>query len=187
TSKFEDLSMSTLIDINFHPIFCTQLFLWVIAALAGLFCNQIIRYFKFDRKYRILRFGNSWYYFFSGEVLDFPDIEGSSKEIDYVFVDALVKAGSKEILYIGILSDYDLATNGGLKSFTLKGAKRRYLDSNETGNHPLKDNPPSTEKEIEAYNEQLLEKYYTIPSNLLVIPFDQNVVNINFRYYGDDE
>lgn len=164
--------------ISFSTIVLYQLSLWIIAALLGLMINSLVRHFKWDRTYRIFRFGNSWYYYFSGEAIEFPNIEGNAKEIDCIFVDTLVKAQGKEILYIGILSDYELSANGGLKSFSLKGAKRRFLVQ---GNEPS-----STQRELQS-EAAILDEYYSIPSNVLVIPYNDNVININFRYYADDE
>ena len=166
-------------NVDFEVVIFFQTALWIVAVIFGLMMNSLVRYFRLDRKYRIFRFGNSWYYYFSGEAIEFPDIGEDSKEIDYIFVDVLVKAEGKEILYIGILSEYDLSSNGGLKSFSLKGAKRRFLED--------KNNDVSLKDNRELTPEELSSKYYSIPSNLLVIPFNENVLNINFRYFGDDD
>lgn len=164
---------------NLNVIIVTQFILWVVATLLGFFFNSIIRYFKWDRKYRSFRFGNSWYYYFSGEAIEFPDIDGDAKEIDYVFVDVLLKAEGREILYIGVLSEYQLSENGGLKSIALKGTKRRFMEDNN-------DSYISSDQKMELTEAELLSKYYTIPSNLFIIPYNENVLNINFRYFGDD-
>jgi len=178
-SRETELCQQLFNEVSFSSIIIYQLTLWAFATFLGLMFNSLIRYFKWDRKYRILRFGNSWYYYFSGEAIEFPDIGGNAKEIDCVFVDTLVKSQGKEILYIGVLSDYELSANGGLKSFSLKGAKRRYLDA--ASEH-------LTSQQREGRSEvEILDDYYSIPSNLLVIPYNENVVNINFRYYADDE
>jgi hypothetical protein len=46
--------------------------------------------------------------------------------IDFVFVDVLVKMEKNNLLYSGILVDYQLAGDGGLKSIYLRGAHRKY-------------------------------------------------------------
>lgn len=173
------LTKAVFDGVDFEVVMFFQAALWIIAVIFGLMINSLVRYYRLDRKYRIFRFGNSWYYYFSGEAIEFPDIGEDSKQIDYIFVDALVKAEGREILYIGILSEYDLSSNGGLKSFSLKGAKRRFLeDSNESA--ALTDNRDLTAADLSS-------KYYSIPSNLLVIPYNENVININFRYFADDD
>lgn len=160
-------------SLDLHSLLVYQLILWLIAAGIGFFFNGIIRYFKWDRKSRILRFGNSWYYYLSGEAVEFPDMNGNASEIDFVFADVLIKAKNQEILYTGLLSDYELSSNGGLKSIALKGVKRRFLNGSEY------------ESNSEIFSRGS-NPYYTVPSDLFVIPFNSEVVNINLRYYQDD-
>jgi hypothetical protein len=178
TYKYSKLT-SEFNKINFHYLIIYQLVLWVISALLGFLTTSLIRYYKLDRKYRLFRFGNSWYYYFSGEAIEFPDIDGNANDIDYIFVDVLIQSEGKEIIYVGILSDFELSQNGGLKSIALKGAKRRILgSSSEKLSHEIKKN---------RTDEQILEDYYTIPSNHLIIPYSEKILNINFRYYSDNE
>lgn len=165
--------------VNLGVIVVSQFVIWGVSALFGFMFNSVVRSLKWDRKYRSFRFGNSWYYYFSGEAIEFPDIGGDAKQIDYVFVDVLVKTETKEVLYIGVLSEYHLSNNGGLKSIALKGAKRRFLTE--------KDKYLSSEEREELSEDEILSKYYTIPSNLFVIPYNENVVNVNFRYFADDD
>ncbi len=165
--------------IDFHSLIVYQLIIWAISALIGFLTTSLIRFYKLDRKYRLFRFGNSWYYYFSGEAIEFPDIDENADAIDYIFVDVLIQSEGREIIYVGILSDFELSQNGGLKSIALKGAKRRVLGApSEKLSHAERQN--RTEEEI-------LKEYYTIPSNHLIIPYSEKILNINFRYYSDNE
>jgi hypothetical protein len=148
-------------------LFGYLILLLVLASYAGLLVNQMVRKFKWDARTKFFRFGNIWYYYFSGRYLDFPNVQGSSNQIDLVFVDVLVKSGEKDILYVGLCDEYNLSEGGGLESIGLKGVKRRYLEHTNV--------------------DQKIEKTdYIIPANLFVIPINESIVNINFRYFSAD-
>lgn len=85
---------------------------------------MIVRYFKLDIKWKLLRFKNQWYYVFSGEINSFKKFKGNSNSIDLIgsisgaenqykyyppHVDILVdECGTNANLYSGYLVDYDL-------------------------------------------------------------------------------
>ncbi len=126
----------------------------------GFFFRKIIRYFKWDRKYRFFRFSNKWYYIFSGECLDFPDVNGSYEEIGVKIVNLLCDIGSGEsVIYSGYFSDYYLDGQGKLESIQISEPYRRFLS---------KDNKQKN-------------RFYDIPSRYLLIPAE-TIVNINMLY-----
>lgn len=136
-----------------------NLSLWGIAAILGWTSMKAVRAFKLDRKYLLFRFGNLWHYLLSGEILDFPKISGESKNIGFALLDVLVKDADKSIIYSGELVAYELASEGGLSTITLKNVYRRYLEDDE--------------------NE---DKYYDMPGEFFVIPYAR-IVNLNIDYY----
>lgn len=134
---------------------------YIVGGLTGYFGKKIIRFTKLDRKVKLFRFQNEWHYLFSGEILDFPRVSGKSEDIDFSYVDVLVKSDEGSIIYMGILSDYILSRDGGLDRIYLREVKRRYLrDDNHT-----KD-----------------ETYYQLPGEFFVISSSQ-IINIHITYY----
>lgn len=134
--------------------------------IGGLLSNKLVLFARLDRRFTLLRFSNQWEYLMTGKCLDFPSYEGSSDYVDYVFVDVLTKANEKSIIYVGRLEEYYLGEQGKLDSLVLSSPKRRLLEEDDN-------------KAIETS-----EKYYSIPSDLFIIPFS-DIVNINLRYFKD--
>ncbi len=133
--------------------------IWIVAALAGYLSQKTVRVFKLDRKLRFFRFNNEWHYILSGEILDFRSMEGSSTNVNYVYVDALVDKGGSSIIYTGRLREYFLSRDGELDSICLTQVKRRNYEG-QSGVH----------------NE--------IPGEFMVIRAG-DILNLNVRYYKD--
>jgi len=70
----ENPSITSINNIQkyFTPIISYHLTLLVFAGFMGFIVKQFIRFNKFDRKYKLLRFQNSWHYILTGEFFDFP-------------------------------------------------------------------------------------------------------------------
>jgi hypothetical protein len=140
------------------------------AVLLGSLSKYIIRKLQIDTRFKIFRFRNYWHYLLKGEFFDFPrasfDLERDSvKEIELIYVDALVEIQAGTILYEGVLVDYELAQDGGLEQIQLKSSQRRFI---RDGNDNL---------------DILLERNnYEIPGHILVLPY-QHIVNMNLSYY----
>ena len=149
---------------NYANIFWYNMSLWIFASLLGHICRLGIRNFKWDRKYQLFRFRNRWHYYLTGEYLDFPEIPGSSENIDFRYVDILVNTNDGSIIYTGILEDYNLSKEGGLERVYLSEVKRRYLKSDGT-------------------NEIMDGRYYSLPGKLFIIPYSQ-ILNIHVTYYS---
>lgn len=152
-------------DLNFHVLIIYTAILWALAFILGYLINLVIRRSHLDKRVKIFSFDNEWYYYLSGEILDFPNIEGTSKEVGLTFVDALTKTGEETILYSGICQKFDLKEDGGLASICLTNVQRkRFLNTSDN-----KDNNGT-------------EVYKDIPSTFLVIPFEQ-IINLNVRFF----
>ncbi len=144
---------------NFNLIILYSVVLWLFSLGIGHLSRIFVRWRKLDRNYKIFRFSNIWYYLFSGEYLSFPDTPSEEQDIDFIFVDVLVNTSSGQYIYVGILVNYFLSENGGLESIHIIQPSRRKLEE---------------------------EKYYDIPSDILVIPYKE-ISNINIRYFSLDE
>ncbi len=157
-------------SFNYHVIVIYTAILWAISFAAGFFINLIIRRTHLDKRFRIFSFDNEWYYYLSGEILDFPHIEGTSKEVGLTFVDVLTKTGEETVLYSGILQKFDLKEDGGLASICLTNVQRKGFANAKTS---------------EIVNENPFKEYFNykdVPSSFLVIPFE-NILNLNVRFF----
>lgn len=137
-----------------------NLVICVLASILGYRLKQLIRKYKLDRKYKLLRYKNEWHYLVTGEILDFPNVPGEASTVDFVWVDLLVQTTEGTIIYTGVLSDYVLSKENGLDRIYLGEVVRRYLS--DDGNKKRKE--------------------YAMPGNFMVFPFG-NVINMNLTYY----
>lgn len=149
-------------ELNFHVLVIYTAILWVIAFVVGYLINLVIRRTHLDKRVKIFSFDNEWYYYLSGEILDFPHVEGTSKDVGLTFVDVLTKTGEETVLYSGICQKFDLKEDGGLASICLTNVQRKGFNNNQ--------NTPNS------------EVYKSIPSTFLVIPFE-HILNLNARFF----
>lgn len=140
----------------------------------GYLAQHIVRHFKLDRRWSWLRYDNQWHYLLTGEILETPEQRSiglpDAGVIDFIFVDVLLKLEKSNMLYSGILVDYELAADGGLRTIYLREAQRKSLGN---GQSP---------KEIETEMANRPEEYYDVAGDLLVIPYAQTL-NLNLTYY----
>lgn len=149
-----------------------QISMFCVAAFCGRLLRKIIRYYNLDRRIKILRFQNQWHYILKGEFYDFPRAnisleKDTVRDIELVFVDALIETVDGTYLYDGVLVDYELSSNGGLDTITLTQSERRKLSEDrrfdgETGN-----------------------PYYNIEGHILLLKYEE-IKNLNFTYYTLD-
>jgi hypothetical protein len=141
-----------------------------VAMLLGWQARLFVRKRKYDRRFKILRFKNSWHYLFKGEFTEFPRTSLRFKEdlsaIEVVQVDAIIELDSKTQIYMGYLADYELTSDGGLEYILLTSTKRKLIPA-------LNGNPAPPE---EKYT------FYTIPGHVVTLPFT-TIKNLNLTYY----
>lgn len=143
-----------------------------LSGAAGWATRKAVRRFKWDRRYRWLRYDNEWHYLLTGEILETSDILPiirlyDAKRIDFVVVDALVKLENSDTLYSGFLAGYELAADGGLRTIYIHSAQRKQLST------PTPEVPAS-------------DKYYPVDGHLLTLPYDQ-LLNLNISYFIDED
>jgi hypothetical protein len=68
--------------------------------------KMFVRRIKLDRKVKLFRFRNYWYYVFSGEILDFPYIKGKASNISFAYIDIMVNVNNQTIIYTGLYYDH---------------------------------------------------------------------------------
>lgn len=145
-----------------YPIFFYNLVVFGVSYLFGYLSMKCVRYFKLDRKIRMLRFSNKWHYILTGECLDFPDVPDHFEDISFKIVNVLCKVNGKSVLYTGEYFNYYIDSKGDLEAIHLKYPVRRYLDDDKA------------------------KTYYQIPSRYLVIP-SNDIININLKYINSVE
>jgi hypothetical protein len=142
------------------------------AILSALLFYYLVRKFRLDIKFKILRFKNQWFYIFSGDytffekyqrassnlVIDNPSIH---KDLMMVYADILVSNNGNTKMYTGYVVDYDLDHN----------------DINKLDKIYLKDVLKYKYKNTEKTDFDTVP----IPGDLFIIDNSQ-VVNINLTF-----
>ena len=150
------------ITANIFKIFTYFITLAIVATLSGYIIRNIVRVYKLDRKSTLLRYDNTWYYIFSGEVLDIEKYNKNklvtSDNIGQRIVDVLTKSDEKYVLYRGSLIDYQLNDSNSVDFIVLASPRKQIIGESET-----KD----------------------ISSNYFIIPYSE-VLNINIKYLEID-
>ncbi|WMN11726.1 hypothetical protein QYS49_39405 [Marivirga salinae] len=174
--------------------------IFISSAVLGIFSSKLLRAFNLDRKYKIFRFRNQWYYIFSGAVLKFQKFESArglhynnlpeNQEILMTFADIMVnnQQGVRE-LYTGYVVDYDLKQNdiSKLDKIYLLDAYR-YKKGSNSSNYYSSSNYIITQtnyhNNINLNSSEIksgTRERVGIPGDMLVIE-GENVVNINLTY-----
>jgi hypothetical protein len=167
-------------DIDFDfllsslPIFLGYILILItVAAVLGLSMRVIVRKLQLDLRFSFLKVNNEWYYLFSGEILDFLDTPGESKNVEMIQIDALVSTGDGTMVYSGTLENYFLSKENGLDRIYLSNVYRR----------KMKDDLDRTKPNVGYLERYLDERYYSMPGDLFVITYDK-IININITYHG---
>jgi hypothetical protein len=101
-----------------YPYFVLIYFgsLYVTAAGLGALSHHVVRKYRWDRKFRLLKFNNKWYYLFSPEA-----------KITGVVITATCQHKEHTSLYTGVLESYDFTAEGQLELLVLISAARAQL------------------------------------------------------------
>lgn len=137
----------------------------VTALSIGFAAKIIVRVFRLDRKFEILRYPNDWHYIFSGEILEISgDIKGAARDqIDLRYVTVCVDIGGQAVVIAGVLESYKLSPPNEVQFLILSNARRRPLDWDA------------------APGQQGTEDFYKLPGNYLIIPFHE-IKNLEIEY-----
>ncbi|MGK4567333.1 hypothetical protein [Flavobacterium sp. 3HN19-14] len=150
------------ISNNVGQISLYFILLTLFSAIISFIIRNYIRSKKIDRKNKFYQYDNTWYYLFSGEVLDIKSYnEGTitSEDVSYQFADVLVKS-DESILYSGRIAGYQLNNDNSVDFIVLAEPKK------ENRNFEIKSKVKNEIKDLDGY---------------LVIPYT-DILNINLRY-----
>ena len=180
TDKVKDVTKEFINnDIKVFLIYTA--FICLFASFIGYFSSRIIRWIGWDKKFKLFRFRNQWYYIFSGEVLKMKKFKNAHRvsyqnnitfnaETNTTFADILVSVNeNKRELYTGFVVDYDLKSEDitKLDKIYLIDAYRYKKQSTHT---PSGQNPNPA---------QTIQK--KIPGDAFILSAD-NIININLTY-----
>ena len=160
---------------------------FLFASFSGWFCSRMIRVFNLDKKYKIFRYNNQWYYIFSGEVLkmkkfeeahkfSFKNNKGDEQDTLMTYADILVSVSEqndRKELYTGYVVDYDL------KSDDISQLDKIYLI--DTHRYKKKENVKDDKDEIKDENPTLSRNRLKVPGDIFVLNA-KNIVNLNLTY-----
>lgn len=118
TNQTSPNKATEFINNGFSGFWKYELSVFATAILLGAILSRLVRLFKFDLRYKFLRFRNHWFYVFSGEINSLRkfrlakkklgDIESLTNFFSYYppHVDILVNNHSGQALYSGYVIDY---------------------------------------------------------------------------------
>jgi hypothetical protein len=178
-----ELFEPTVASIAGHPfaVITYLLSLYAFAAGLGYGAHKVVREQKLDRKTRLLRFRNEWYYLLSGEVLEWREFAEArqaagappinfEEDIDGVYLTAVVDLAEGSFLYRGVVRSFWFDKTGNLDRILLELAHRRRL---------------SADKE-ESSNDTagpLSLRYYRIDGDYFILRYSETKT-INLDYFS---
>lgn len=163
--------LSAILDPFDSQLIHYSLLTFLFSILIAFSLSRIVRSLGLDRKYKMLRYSNQWYYLFSGEILHLRKFKQQKilsrklkKQFLFAHIDALVKEEGKTKLYSGVLTDYDLSPE------KTNNIDRLYLTD--------------ARRFKKGVDNEVVSKL--IPGHLFVILGDQ-LLNINVTYVHSTE
>lgn len=155
------------------------LIVYGLSFLFGSFFSRSIRSIRWDKKFKVLRYKNQWYYIFSGEIFEFKKFKSAAnilgkaslqdQKIQLAKADVLINNGGKQELYSGYVVDYDLKPE----------------DSSKLDHLYLMDAYRYSQLELKNHNSELVHPHRVekrhIPGEIFVLNMD-SIINMNVSY-----
>ena len=149
--------------------------LYAVSALLGYIAHSIVREQKLDRKTRILRFNNQWFYLLTGEITEFKESAEVYPQVDGVFLNTVVHHGDGDYLYRGLVADFFFDKSGNLDRVLLRLVARRKLSN---------DRKPG--EEFSPYEPD--DRYYEIEGDFFVLRYSEmSTINIDYNFVTPEE
>ena len=176
--------------------FLYSLFVFTLSSFLGWVSSRVIRNRNWDKKFKLFRFKNQWYYIFSGEVLNmkkfkeahnvsFKNNKGKIQDTLMTYADILVSVSDqsdRKELYTGYVADYDLRSDDitQLDKVYLIDThrykkKEKIIDENGLELKDKQNNPKTDNKPTQSRNR------LKVPGDIFVLDA-KNIVNLNLTY-----
>ena len=113
-----------------HHIIAYFLGLYAFSFVTGRISLELVRYFRLDHRFMMVRLEDQWFYFLRGEIFSFHEFrkflpEGDkSPEICGTYISVVIPQSGKDYLYKGFLWDFHLDREGKLDRLVLHHAIR---------------------------------------------------------------
>ena len=139
------------------------------SALIGYAAHAAVRRFGLDRKTRVLRFNNQWFYLLSGEITQFKGSPDIDQEIDGVLLTTIVHHTDGDYLYRGLVADFFFDRDGSLDRVLLTlPARRKLADDRKT-------------EEIGSPESEA--RYYDIEGDYFVVKYSEmSTLNVDYLF-----
>ncbi len=139
----------------------------LVAGAAGVVLQYLILRTGLDRRTRLLRFKNHWHYTLRGGIREFPEVrslfQGNLEQVVSTSIEVLVSSSEGDLIYDGILADYELSADNQLDRLILAaGVSRRPISA---GADPLRTRA----------------EHFAVSGDFFVIPA-REIKNINISY-----
>lgn len=169
--EFFDSVLRSVVDFP-GQIFLYFVSLYASSAAVGFLAHFIVRNRKLDRKHRLLRYDNPWYYLLKGEILDFKEKgelwpETPDSISINVYLTAVVHHSQGDYLYRGIVDEFYFDKDGNLDRVLLLQAHRRKLDTDRA----------------EGDTSDPLTRYYQIIGHYFSLKYSE-IHTLNIQYFG---
>lgn len=122
-----------LYSVSSVPLFIFLYFLtlYLSSWLLGFGTHKFIRSTKLDRRTKLFRYNNDWYYLFKGEIIEFEENKGnfdySCSDIWGTWLSTIIIQGDEVFLYRGIVEDFYFDKDDNLSHILLSLAMRKKI------------------------------------------------------------
>jgi hypothetical protein len=155
------LQAITFLDLTCFGFYIITIYIF--AWITGYIVSYLVKKFKLDAKFKILRLENPWYYLFSG-------YDWEVGEPDFIIITAAIELAGKGYLYNGYLENFYFDKNGELDRLELTDTRRRNIE-----------NDHSSEKHGQKSARSTDDRFYPIDGHNFVLRFsDIKSLNIQF-------
>ena len=150
----------------------------LLGAVSGYVAQFAIPRLRLDRRYKLLRYRNYWHYLLRGGIREFggvgPLLSTGRGEVAYTYVDVVVGGDGGDVLYNGVLVDYELARGGELDTLVLTNVSRRAMREDYVRGT---DDPTGGTRDDRGRGA----RFYGVIGDLVVVPA-REIKNYNLRY-----
>ncbi len=169
-----EAALNALTD-NPYKIFFYFISLYSVAATIGYVAHSFVRKQRLDRRTRVLRFNNQWFYLLTGEITQFKESAETYPEVDGVFLNTIVHHEDGDYLYRGLVADFFFDKDGNLDRVLLRlVARRRLSNDRKPGEDPTPYEPD--------------ERYYEIEGDFFVLRYSEmSTINIDYIFVTPEE